>query len=283
MERGIVAVTDNVKTAGLIVYWHMSGAAKHEDLREAWLSEGLSEDLLPTLPTPRCALGRAVAEVKERRQLVRPLAAGWAFVCEHEEVSGELSYTQIGSVKLDMIGRLDFSPDTPSEICSSVALDYSRILFEHAHPDVSSWLKDQAIRLQGISLRDTGGVWFVPRQSADEWRRIANAIRLASAHVVYEIPALKSSEAVEAILDALSREAGEAAAKLEEALAAGDLSERALRSRLSEAIAMEVKLVSYEEQLGKALPDVAGRLEAVRANLAVAVLAKEAEEARKER
>src|SRR5574337_908912 len=150
VRKGIIAVQDQVSTAGVVSYWHLSGVVRSEKLNEAWQSEGLDENHLPMLPTPRAALGRAVNEVKERRQLVRPLADGWAFVEEREDpVSGRghLYYRQIGSVKLDVVGRLEFADGTPGEIKVQVGTDYLRILFELSHQDIGSWVRSEERRV----------------------------------------------------------------------------------------------------------------------------------------
>ncbi len=277
--KGIVAVQDQVSTAGVVSFWHLSGVVRAEALQEAWAAEGLDSSHLPTLPTPRAALGRAVNEIKERRQLVRVLEDGWAFVSESER-DGKLRYVQLGTVKLDVVGRLQFSDDTPGEIRVQVGNDYNRILFELSHQDITAWVTDQAKRLNGTALRDTGGVWYLPQAAVEEWRKIARVLRKVSGHLIYEIPALKSNEAIEAILAALSREAEDEAAAMEAQIVAGDLGSRALQTRQARATRLEQKLSSYEEALGRAMPELSVRLEGLRANLAAALLAAEAAEAK---
>lgn len=74
----------------------------------------ISNELLPTPPTPATALRRAVAELKEDRRLVRPLrqsggATGWAIV--HERQDGQdLAHSVELRVQLDNVGRPQCTP-----------------------------------------------------------------------------------------------------------------------------------------------------------------------------
>jgi hypothetical protein len=254
---------------------------QEDALRQAWEAGGLDERYLLMLPSPRVALQRAVESLRERRQLIRQVQGGWAFVRERE-VGGQLDYEQVGAVRFDSLHNLVFDSETSDKTRSYVEGQFRSNLSVWSHGDIGSWITDQAVRLHGVALRPTGGVWFVPRDSAEEWRRIAAALRAASAHVIYEIPALPTKGAVEAILDAVSREAADEAQKIEEELAGGELGVRAMETRTACAEAMERKLAKYEELLGRSLSDLTGRLETIRGNIAAAILAAEADKAKQE-
>lgn len=282
LVESVVVVQDAAREiAGCVSYWSLSGNVQEDALRTAWLAEGLDEQQLPTLPSPRVALQRAVEDLRERRLLIRQVQGGWAFVRERE-VSGYLDYEQVGAVRFDTLFRLVFVEGTPDKVRSYVEGQFRSNLHVLTHGDIGSWITGQAERLHGVALRPTGGVWFIPRDSAEEWRRIASALRAASAHAIYEIPALPTKSAVEAILDAVSREAADEAKKIEEELASGELGVRAMETRTACAEAMERKLAKYEELLGRSLSDLTDRLETIRGNLAVAILAAEAKKAKQE-
>lgn len=286
--RGLVAVTDGgIEEAGAMTYWSLSGEVKHGQLAEAWQAAGLDPAHLPDLPTPRAALGRAVAEVRARHRLSRRVTGGWAIVEETEREAGLLRHEQTIKVGLDLVGRPVFEApgrgwDNESRrLMEEIRTAFERALWNLSTGDVGGWLSAQVYRLGGIALRDTGGFYFVPHHSVEEWRAIVRALRASrSAATVYEIPALRTEGAVDAILAAVEREAAAEAGAIEEALEAGDMGVRALRSREAATTKMERKLASYESMLGRALPALQARLETVRAGLATAILAAEAEEAK---
>jgi len=122
--------------------------------------------------------------------------------------------------------------------------------------DVSSWLL-WVLRhhVQAVSLRERGGFYFVPRDRLPVWRQVVAVVRACSGHRLFEIPAMRTEEAVEAILTAIRDEAAERMAEME-AYLAGEVSTRGLNSwerRLGE---LQEKLAHYAELLGVALPDL---------------------------
>ncbi|KKN38749.1 hypothetical protein LCGC14_0750120, partial [marine sediment metagenome] len=271
--QGIVAVTESMETAGCIVWWRLSGSTDGYALRQAWEDAGLPEDLVPELPSAEKALRRAVIEQRERRRLVRPLEGtkGWAVV--DEAASGDdLDYSVRLKVTLNKIGHVSIEPEGAVG-SDEIKAAYQRHLAQLAQTDISTWLVRLAARVRAVALRDTGGVYFIPREQVAQWRRMAGALGAASASRVFEVPALKSDEAIEAVLDAVAREAETAAEVMEEELAKENLGERALRTRTERCGAIEEKLSTYEKLLGTSLDALHDRLEVLQAGLATAALA----------
>ncbi len=122
--------------------------------------------------------------------------------------------------------------------------------------DVSSWLLDIAYGQGAVSLRESGGVYFIPKSGVDYWSKIANAVEAGGAGSVFRIPAVRTAEAVAAITDAVTAEAEAAALALEEELTkTGDdaLGKRAIATRTKTVQELLAKLNSYEELLGQQL------------------------------
>ena len=273
----VVAVTENVPEAGIISWWTLSGVVNADALRNAWTAAGLDPKLCPDNPSPECALHRAVKELGERHKLVRPLgkSKGWSVV--DELASGDnLDYVQGVSAKVDIAGRVTIEPaDHPR--AAEILGAYQTHLDHLATTDVSTLLTRMASAVSAVGLRDTGGIYFIPRNRLDEWRKIVGAIRSVSSHNIYEVPALASDEAVRAILDAVEREAATDATALEEALDSDSIGARALESRAQHCAEVEEKVAGYEELLGRSLAGLTTRLASLRARLAEAALAKAAE------
>lgn len=289
MSNDIVAVNDiGADTAGAITYWRV-GDLSLDALTAAWGVEGLDPKLLPPEPEPEVALRRAVTAQAEKRRLVRPLARRGAWAVVDETVVGDSThYEQIATVHFQVGAvppiRVDRGPTVSwaavdvveTAIRESYEVNRSRL----DHSDVSVWLVRLATRVQAVSLRDSGGVYFVPRDGTDFWTKVARAVDAAAGHKVFRIPALKASEAVEAILDAITHEAESEASAIEADLAKeGDeqIGVRALKSRGDTCEAVLAKVASYERLLGVKLDTVRERIDRLSADVATARLLAESE------
>lgn len=277
----IVVVNENIPTAGAVIWWRLSGNVDAGALKTAWLASDLPEGDLPDPPSEVTALRRAMADQREARRLVRPLGRGNGFAIVDERVKDdktELAYEVILTAKLDQVGRLTF--ETPSGvddgvrgIIEEIRAAFDRHLETLSQADISDWLAKMVMRqLDAVSLRDTGGVYFLPRPSVERIGTVADVLRQSSAHVVHRVPALRSEEAVDAILDAVSHEAANEAIAMEGELAEEALGKRGLENRITHCDNVERKVARYEELLGRSLDTLRDRLENIRAKLSVALV-----------
>lgn len=270
-------------TAGAIAWWRLSGTVDHEKLTQAWVAAGLSPDALPMPPTPEQGIRRALREQEERRVLARPLKDKGSYALVEERLTSahgtdaELSYQVAFKVTVNSAsGDITFDPDggdgqiRQDEIRAAFAKHMAAL----SPGDISNWLVDLAYKVKSVSLRDTGGIYFIPSTMLTHWHKAVEVIRAVSAHSMFEVPALKSDEAVDAILDAISMEAKDEIAKLENALDS-DMGARGLRSRSEKAKEMLAKLKSYEALLGKGAANIGQRLEELSVELSTAALAAE--------
>jgi hypothetical protein len=274
----VVAVTEQMEEAGAIVLWHLNGEMHGESLKNSWASNGLNDDLLPSMPSNETALRRTAAQYKEKRRLIRmlPDRSGWAVVDEVGS-EGKLSYHQVFDLKLTDSGEVEATVYDENAFNASGGIARATTIFEAAksqlaHNDVSFWLSHLVRRVDSISLRESGGVYFIPRNRLDEWRTFVASIRAVSSHVLYEVPALRSDEAVSAIIDSLTREAEEEAKGIETELEQGELGGRAIKTRAERCQSMSQKIASYEELLGQSLDVLRDRYEHLQANIAAAAL-----------
>jgi hypothetical protein len=282
----VVAVTEQMEEAGAIVLWHLNGEIDGELLKNAWISNGLDPDILPSMPSNETALRRTAMQYKEKRQLVRmlPNRSGWAVVGEVGS-EGKLSYHQLFDFTLDKDGGIVATVHDEQAFIASGGAAKATAIFDASraqltHNDVSFWLARLVQNVDSIRLRDSGGVYFIPRNRLDEWRTFVAAIRAASSHVIYEVPALRSDEAVAAIIDSLTREAEEEAKGIETELDQGELGGRAIKSRAARCQAMSQKVSAYEELLGQSLDVLRERLEHLQASIAMAALSASEEDSK---
>jgi len=272
-------------TAGAIAWWRLSGATDHDKLTAAWLAAGLNAEDLPLPPTPEQGIRRALKEQEEKRVMARPLAAKGSYALVVEKLvsdggSGELEYQTTFRVKVDLTGLITFDPDghTAGNLPMAAKQEeiraaYIRHVAALSQGDISSWLVDLAYKVKAVSLRDTGGIYFVPAPQLEQWHTIVNVLRACSGHQMFEVPALKSSEAVDAILDAVTTEAMDEISKLEAALDSDSMGARGLKNRSERAASMLAKLKSYEALLGKGTASINEKLEQLQVDLAQAALA----------
>lgn len=274
-----LVVLPELAECGLISYWRLSGSISLELLAQAWKKLSLDSKLLPKPPGDEVALGRAVRDQASKRRLVRPLSKHGAWAIVDETVVGDqLDYTTIlGIVYTENGPRYDrYALDAQSGgIAAIVAADYARHRSELSPVDISSWLIKLAGSNNAVTLRDTGGIYFVPRTNVPFWRSVVSAVESVSSHRVFKIPAMKNSEAIDAITEAVTAEATRLVATMEEELQqTGDdaLGDRALVTRANACRALLAKVQSYEELLGVQMSKVVERVEGLQGSIAAAAL-----------
>jgi hypothetical protein len=264
-------------TAGAIVWWTLKGDVDADRLSQAWADAGLNTAQVPSQPAPQVALRRAVHELSEARRLARPLEGRKGYSLVAERANGDtLDYTQELTATVDDNGGLTIAPSW-HDLAIELRAAYSRHRSTLTIPDISKMLIDYCDGLLAISLRERGGMYFVPPSAVPAYRDAARVLRAVSGHVCYEVPAMRSTEAVHAILDAVKREAAQGQAELEAILDAGDVGERGLRSKVQATEALEAKVAAYEDLLGTSLPAIHARLQDLRARLAEAAIVAAAE------
>lgn len=276
-----VAVDEHVPRAGAIVWWRLSGDVYEEELRAEWTARGLNEKLLPSPPGKSTALSRAMMDQATAhgadRILARPMAerGSKALVVEHVEAStpgGQDDLTYRVALRATVNGQdPKFEPSDHASI-PEILRCYHRHLSALTADDVGGWLVKLVAYCDGVRLRDTGGVYFVPESRREEWRSIATAIHATSGHRINGIPALRAEDAVASILDAISEEAKRIAEDMQVELAEGTVTPRKARKRIERWENAEAKITRYEELLGVKAEGLREKLEGVRAGLAAVLL-----------
>lgn len=287
-ETDIVVTPESVTTAGCVSYWRAGGTVNIEALRKAWEAAGLDMALMRKEPEPETALRRAALDLAERktvndkterRILVRPQVEvhEWAIVEEVVVEGFAPNYTTLAIVGFDAgkpnVEKIDGSDEQIQDIDTRVWASFNahQGLFDPA--DITTWLVKLAKKSKSVTLRDSGGVYFIPRPAMDFWNKAADALETASnkAHKVFRIPAMKNAEAVEAIIDAVTAEAEVTAKLIDEQVNAG-LGARALETRKAAVNELLAKITSYEELVGQQIK-VRERVESLGAAIAAAALA----------
>jgi hypothetical protein len=282
-EHETLTIVPDLDSTGLVTYWRLSGVTELPRLRAAWMAAGLDEALLPAAPSDEIALRRAVAELGTKRRLIRPLARRgvWAIVSETVRQDA-LDYDVECRVRWDG-GRAVVEPSY-HELADKIREGFERHRGELSSADISAFLVKLCEKNHAASLRDSGGVYFLPRDVAPFWRKAAGAVEAAAEHRVFRIPAVKNEEVVDAVLAAVQTEAdaalGEITAELDRGQENDDeaLGRRALASRAVRCQELLGKVGVYERLFGVRLDAIRQNVSVMEARLAAAVLAAQPDE-----
>jgi hypothetical protein len=271
IRHDVIGVLDG-QAAGALVWWELSGEVDRARLADVWALAGLDPDQVADPVSSREALKRAMDDMRERHLLVRPLAGARGYSLVEERAEGEkLEYAQRLTVQVDDDGILAFDPaEHPQR--EKVTAGYIGHQITLSPNDISGMLLRFCEGHDSVPMRARGGFYFLPPAGVERFRRAAQALRQVSSHSLYEVPAMKSSEAVTAILAAVQHEAEAEAEAMVAILDSGEAGARALRSQSKRCERAEIKLARYEELLGQKLPDLQQKLSFLRARLTEAAL-----------
>lgn len=258
-EQLVVVEKEEAGITGEIVYWQLTGTTDRAKLAEAFVTNGVDEENLPSIASPELALGRAMRELQSRSTLVRKLkaAGGWAVVRE-TEVAGKLDYQQVVRVYLD--GKKEeevLKFEATDGLNDEAQVEFDRVVAEYNKQrasltvvDISGWLVKLASKMDGVPLRDRGGIYFVPAANVENFHKVKAALAEVSGNVVYEIPAMHSTETVKSIVDAVARDAQSFIDDVESELN-GEIGVRAAKNRKDEVAEMVKKVERYEKLLNQ--------------------------------
>lgn len=276
---GVVVVDSSMAhVAGAMVWWRRcEAAADYDELCEVWEDTGLDEKLLLSKTSPEHALKMTVRDEANRRRLVRPLERGTGYAIVNETAKGDdLAYDIKLTVKVVDKDTLDVQPPSHPR-AGTLTAEWQRNKGRVSPTKMTAWLVKLITACDSTSLRDTGGIYFVPRTRLDDWRTMADVVREVSGYSIFEVPALRSGEAVEAILDAVTREAEAEVeaitADLDECVNGdGEYGKRRLRTRETRCTAMIEKVTRYESLLDANRETMRTKLSKLRARATAMIL-----------
>ena len=270
----VIALDDaeiDKRSCGRITFWDLSGDVDLNALVAA-LGDAVKA---PENPTPKVSLHRAVDECARRHDLeVRHRGTGmWDIVGEPVEDSRQLVYPIETSARLmteaDGIGE-EVGVSAVGQYSSEVFADYSKARGVLATTDIGNWLCDTLTKLGGVPLRDRGGVYFVPQDRVASWERVTTALQTCSLHRVHRVPAMRSQDAVEAILAAVTADTKKACDTIVGEIGDGSIGKRALETREEKTAELLERLDRYEGLLGTRLDELRAAIEKTRGAVAMA-------------
>jgi hypothetical protein len=262
--------------AGKVIWWSLSGDVRISEINAALDDAGLPEEYRLKQPSSGKRIERTLKQVAFKGQIVRPgKKGGYVLISEGQDAGGDNAYSQelrVWTEVQDMTEVLCLSDEAHSkaDIVREVFAHHSEVV---ATPDVSNWLSTFVIKnVSAVSLRNTGGYYFIPSGDLPLWGKIQRVLEQVSQHEIYDLPAHTKATAMRAVMKAVMEEAELALSLVAEA-AETNMNRRGIASRSDELDALTEKLIKYEDILGVTLGVLKDRAKGLKERLAAKLLA----------
>ena len=267
---------------GDIVYWTLAEARiDRNTLEQLWSCAQLAPEHLPEPPTAEKALKAAVREaaVGQPDRLIRlgkedEAEIVFAVVRETKHADGSITYQQETRVILDRKAET-VSTDVPGhDLAGVIATRFGELRATHTPDDVRRAMMKTLDGCAAVTLRDHGGVYWVPAPYAETIRRLQGAIEKIGSSRVYLLPVHASADANRTLGDAaklaIEDELAALKAEVEGFMAAPPDRPSTLVRRLDAFDGLQARANLYREvlqvhvaDLEKTLGTLAGNVEAL--------------------
>ncbi len=197
---------------GDLVWWSLSDARiDRESLTTIWSDAGLPTDLMPEEPNAERAFKTAIKEAQVGRpgRLLRLAVDSeseivFGVVREDRHSNGTLDYHQEARVTLDR-HREQLSTDAPGhDLVTDVMRRFAILKTTHVPDDVRRSLVRSLETYAAVTLRPSGGIYWVPAPHAKQLRSLQSAIQRIGQSTVSVLQVHRSAEA-EATLAKVAR------------------------------------------------------------------------------
>lgn len=188
---------------GDMLWWTLSDARiDRKTLESIWQSASLESKYLPEPPTSEKALKTAAREgaVGQAERLIRLTKEDehevvFAVVHETKHPDGSASYTQEARVILDRVSE-QLTTDQPGhDLAGAIQAAFVRLRHTHTPDDVRRAMLKTLDSCAAVTLREHGGIYWVPAPYAETVRKLQLAIERIGTSRVYVLPVHKSDDA----------------------------------------------------------------------------------------
>lgn len=237
----------NISISGAITYWSVSSSTSREALEEGLTTAGLDR-WVPSRLSIQNAIKAALTDLyAQPKTLIRPDRGGFSVVDETQGLFGLDHATRIWVAvqnnKTPVVSPVDHE-DT-SRILSAIAAQQDLVPVAQ----LTSMLTGIVKSLGGLSLRESGGLYWLPSPSLSKWGEVQKIMRAAGPNRVAMIQTMVDEESVAAVVDAITAEIESECAQMQAELASG-LSDRAAKHRAAHLNGLVDRLRTYEASLG---------------------------------
>ena len=196
------------KHVGDLLWWTLSDARITRcTLESVWSNAGLAPELLPEPPTPEKALKTAIREsaVGQHDHLLRlgkedENEIVFAVVRETRDTAGNVSLSQEARVRLDRNAPARLESDRAShDLVVAISAAYDRLLATHTPDDIRRALVKTLNSCAAVTLRNHGGVYWLPAPYAETVRQLQQAVSNIGASRLDLVPIHATPEATAAL------------------------------------------------------------------------------------
>jgi len=188
---------------GDLIWWTLAEARiDRSTLENIWTGAQLAPEYLPDPPTAEKALKSAVREaaIGQPDRLIRlgkedEAEIVFAVVRETKHADGSITYQQETRVILDrQVESVSF--DIPGhDLAAVITSRFGELRSTHMADDVRRSMMKVLDACAAVTLRDHGGVYWVPSPYAETVRRLQGAIEKIGSSRVYLLPVHSSADA----------------------------------------------------------------------------------------
>jgi hypothetical protein len=253
---------------GDLIWWTLADArVSRPALETTWASANLDPAHLPEPPTAEKAIKNA-ARMAAQGQADRLVRLGlenereivFAVVREHRHADGSLTYTQEARVVLDRNNEQATTDAPGHDIASVVLVRYAELKDTHPADDVRRAMMNVLASTAAVTLRDHGGVYWIPAPHAATLRKLQSAVEKIGSSRVYLLPVHASADAKktlgEAAASALTEELAALKTEVDAFMASPPERQSTLARRLDAFEELSSKAELYKQVLSVTVADL---------------------------
>jgi hypothetical protein len=246
-------------TAGGLTYWSLGQQTDPAILQNGLTQLGLP-DYAPKTRSWLMSLKAALAEqFAKPEELIRPLRHkhrnGYTVVVESKGVD-ENTYSRTVNASVDKEGAVSVTAGEADRYeLQRLTNHFRRVL---PSSSVSDTLRDIVHgQLGGISMKSTGGIYFIPEVNLGRWADVIMVVEAAAvkptSNDLSVVPLELNEMTLRDIQRAITREMESAADRLRQDIVDNDLGDQALLNRAVRASQLRDRIRQYEGILGRTL------------------------------
>lgn len=195
---------------GDLIWWTLAEARiDRSTLEKIWAGAQLAPEHLPDPPTAEKALKAAVREaaVGQPDRLIRlgkedEAEVIFAVVRETKHDDGSVTYQQETRIILDRKAESVSSDVATHDLVGGITTRFGELRETHTADDVRRAMMKTLDACAAVTLRDHGGVYWVPAPYSEAVRRLQAAVEKIGSSRVYLLPVHSSADANRTLGDA---------------------------------------------------------------------------------
>ena len=270
-----MSIERETKFKGKNVFFTLGSKTDAEKLKESLDQLGLG-GFAPDNNTRLSALKQALHGVcANRRRLVRPLPgeSGYAVVSESRDENGVSLDHSVDFDALLPSGSGDpvyRNPETglpcnpPEEV--RILHRYQIELKRLPSNKVSIALVRVLDHMHAVSLRPTGGIYWLPQGAVSKFQEAAKAFEEASedsSNIIYFQTTAMDDDLRRTVVDSLKRSISNEVSTMEEDVMTGDLGKRAIKTKKERCAKLRARVIGYQKMFSVTLKELEDHLDTV--------------------